>query len=162
MDGFLVETTGQCKKGMDIAYDGTWGYCHLPGSPLDLPDSYCGLDAHVMVFVLEQLFQCRDCLLGVGAKAPNRLSDIATKVCGAGQSFNECLESGKTQFAQQVGCGVCRAFIVGQFLNECRDNRWWMRIRPLQQVGEVAGDQAGNVTIVHVIEALRNLLFDRR
>ena len=26
MDGFLVETTGQCKEGMDIAYDGTWGY----------------------------------------------------------------------------------------------------------------------------------------
>ena len=26
MDGFVVETTGQCKKGMDIAYDGTWGY----------------------------------------------------------------------------------------------------------------------------------------
>jgi hypothetical protein len=26
MDGHLVETTGQCKQGMDIAYDGTWGY----------------------------------------------------------------------------------------------------------------------------------------
>jgi hypothetical protein len=26
MDGFLVETTGQRKQGMDIAYDGTWGY----------------------------------------------------------------------------------------------------------------------------------------
>jgi Transposase DDE domain group 1 len=26
MDGFLVATTGQCKHGMDIAYDGTWGY----------------------------------------------------------------------------------------------------------------------------------------
>jgi Transposase DDE domain group 1 len=26
MDGFLIETTGQCKQGMDIAYDGTWGY----------------------------------------------------------------------------------------------------------------------------------------
>src|SRR5437773_11852554 len=26
MDGFLVETTGQCKRGMDIAHDGTWGY----------------------------------------------------------------------------------------------------------------------------------------
>ncbi len=26
MDGFLVATTGQCKKGMDIAHDGTWGY----------------------------------------------------------------------------------------------------------------------------------------
>jgi len=26
MDGFLVETDGECKQGMDIAYDGTWGY----------------------------------------------------------------------------------------------------------------------------------------
>lgn len=26
MDGTLVETTGSCKKGIDIAYDGTWGY----------------------------------------------------------------------------------------------------------------------------------------
>jgi hypothetical protein len=26
MDGSLVETTGQCKQGMDIAYDGRWGY----------------------------------------------------------------------------------------------------------------------------------------
>jgi hypothetical protein len=26
MDGHLVETTGQCKEGMDIAHDGTWGY----------------------------------------------------------------------------------------------------------------------------------------
>jgi len=26
MDGTLVTTTGQCKQGMDIAYDGTWGY----------------------------------------------------------------------------------------------------------------------------------------
>jgi len=26
MDGTLVATTGQCKQGMDIAYDGTWGY----------------------------------------------------------------------------------------------------------------------------------------
>ena len=26
MDGSLVGTTGQCKQGMDIAYDGTWGY----------------------------------------------------------------------------------------------------------------------------------------
>lgn len=25
-DGVLVETSGQCKQGMDIAYDGTWGY----------------------------------------------------------------------------------------------------------------------------------------
>jgi hypothetical protein len=26
LDGTLVATTGQCKQGMDIAYDGTWGY----------------------------------------------------------------------------------------------------------------------------------------
>lgn len=26
MDGTLVGTTGDCKGGMDIAYDGTWGY----------------------------------------------------------------------------------------------------------------------------------------
>jgi hypothetical protein len=26
MDGTLVATTGQCKQGMDIARDGTWGY----------------------------------------------------------------------------------------------------------------------------------------
>jgi hypothetical protein len=26
MDGTLVPTTGECKHGMDIAYDGTWGY----------------------------------------------------------------------------------------------------------------------------------------
>jgi hypothetical protein len=26
MDGTLVPTTGECKQGMDIAYDGTWGY----------------------------------------------------------------------------------------------------------------------------------------
>jgi hypothetical protein len=26
MDGTLVGTTGACKEGMDIAYDGTWGY----------------------------------------------------------------------------------------------------------------------------------------
>jgi hypothetical protein len=25
-DGHLVETSGQCKQGMDVAYDGTWGY----------------------------------------------------------------------------------------------------------------------------------------
>jgi hypothetical protein len=26
VDGTLTETTGNCKEGMDIAYDGTWGY----------------------------------------------------------------------------------------------------------------------------------------
>ena len=25
-DGTLAPTTGECKDGMDVAYDGTWGY----------------------------------------------------------------------------------------------------------------------------------------
>ena len=29
VDGTLVETSGQCKQGMDIAYNGVWGYCPL-------------------------------------------------------------------------------------------------------------------------------------
>ena len=33
MDGMLVGTTGECKEGMDIAYDGTWGY-HVLGLTL--------------------------------------------------------------------------------------------------------------------------------
>ncbi len=35
MDGTLVETTGACKAGMDIAYDGTWGYHPLVVSLAD-------------------------------------------------------------------------------------------------------------------------------
>ncbi len=26
MDGTLAKTAGQCKQGMDIAYNGVWGY----------------------------------------------------------------------------------------------------------------------------------------
>jgi len=28
-DGTLVPTDGECKQGMDIAYNGTWGYSTL-------------------------------------------------------------------------------------------------------------------------------------
>ena len=29
VDGTIAETTGQCKRGMDISYDGIWGYAPL-------------------------------------------------------------------------------------------------------------------------------------
>src|SRR5262249_25129773 len=35
MDGTPVGTTGACKPGMDIAYEGTWGYHPLLFSPAD-------------------------------------------------------------------------------------------------------------------------------
>ena len=41
MDGTLVETTGACKAGMDIAYDGTWGYHPLDRSAWPRPAKCC-------------------------------------------------------------------------------------------------------------------------
>jgi hypothetical protein len=29
VDGTIAETTGECKEGMDIAYNGIWGYAPL-------------------------------------------------------------------------------------------------------------------------------------
>ena len=40
-DGTLVPTTGQCKEGMDIAYDGTWGYHPLVISLANTARSRC-------------------------------------------------------------------------------------------------------------------------
>ena len=44
MDGTLVETTGQCKAGMDIAYDGTWGYHPLVVSLANTGEVLCVLN----------------------------------------------------------------------------------------------------------------------
>jgi Transposase DDE domain group 1 len=84
MDGILVETTGQCKQGMDIAYDGTWGY-------------------HALVLTLANTGE----VLGLVNRSGNRPSqegaaaevDRATAVCFRG-GFQRVLLRGDTKFSQ--------------------------------------------------------------
>ena len=84
MDGFVVETTGQCKQGMDIAYDGTWGY-------------------HALVLTLANTSE----VLSVLNRPGNRPSqegaaaqvDRVTQVCFRG-GFRNVLFRGDTKFAQ--------------------------------------------------------------
>jgi hypothetical protein len=84
MDGFLVETTGQCKQGMDIAYDGTWGY-------------------HALVLTLANTGEA----LRVVNRSGNRPSqegaaeqvDRSLQVCFRG-GFRRVLLRGDTKFAQ--------------------------------------------------------------
>ncbi len=84
MDGFLVETTGQCKRGMDIAYDGTGGY-------------------HPLVLSLANTGE----VLGLVNRSGNRPSqegaatevDRALAVCFRG-GFRQVLLRGDTDFSQ--------------------------------------------------------------
>jgi hypothetical protein len=84
MDGTLVETTGQCKQGMDIAYDGTWGY-------------------HPLLLTLANTGE----VLGLVNRSGNRPShegaaaevDRALAVCFRG-GFRSVLLRGDTDFSQ--------------------------------------------------------------
>ncbi len=84
MDGTLVETTGQCKQGMDIAYDGTWGY-------------------HPLVLTLANTGE----VLSIVNRSGNRPShegaaaqvDRCLEVCFAG-GFRQVLLRGDTDFSQ--------------------------------------------------------------
>jgi Transposase DDE domain group 1 len=84
MDGSLVATTGSCKQGMDIAYDGTWGY-------------------HPLVLSLANTGE----VLGLLNRSGNRPShegaaaevDRALAVCFRG-GFRQVLLRGDTDFSQ--------------------------------------------------------------
>jgi Transposase DDE domain group 1 len=84
MDGTLVETTGQCKQGMDIAYDGTWGY-------------------HPLVLTLANTGE----VLSIVNRSGNRPShegasvevDRSLEVCFRG-GFQKALLRGDTDFSQ--------------------------------------------------------------
>jgi hypothetical protein len=84
MDGTLVGTTGECKRGMDIAYNGTWGY-------------------HPLVLSLANTGE----VLGLVNRSGNRPSqegaaaqvDRALAVCFRG-GFRQVLLRGDTDFSQ--------------------------------------------------------------
>jgi hypothetical protein len=84
MDGFLVETTGQCKQGMDIAYDGTWGY-------------------HALVLSLANTGEVLSVLNRPGnrpsAEGAAELIDRALETCFRG-GFRQVLLRGDTKFSQ--------------------------------------------------------------
>jgi hypothetical protein len=84
MDGTLVETTGQCKQGMDIAYNGAWGY-------------------HALLLTLANTGE----VLGLVNRSGNRPShegaaaevDRALALCFRG-GFRKVLLRGDTDFSQ--------------------------------------------------------------
>lgn len=84
MDGVLAETDGQCKVGMDIAYDGTWGY-------------------HPLVLTLAETGE----VLSIVNRSGNRPShegaaaevDRCLEVCWRG-GFRKVLLRGDTDFSQ--------------------------------------------------------------
>jgi hypothetical protein len=84
MDGSLVATSGACKQGMDIGYDGTWGY-------------------HVLIVSLANTGE----VLGLVNRSGNRPShegaatevDRALDVCFRG-GFRQVLLRGDTDFSQ--------------------------------------------------------------
>jgi hypothetical protein len=84
MDGTLVATTGQCKQGMDIAYNGVWGY-------------------HPLVVTLANTGE----VLSIVNRSGNRPShegcpeevDCALEVCLRG-GFRRVLLRGDTDFTQ--------------------------------------------------------------
>jgi hypothetical protein len=84
MDGLLVETTGQCKQGMDIAYDGTWGY-------------------HALVLTLANTGEAMRVVNRSGnrpsAEGAAGAADRALQVCFRG-GFRRVLMRGDTKFSQ--------------------------------------------------------------
>jgi len=112
MDGTLVETGGECKAGMNIAYDGTWGY-------------------HPLIVSLANTNE----VLSVVNRSGNRPShegaaaevDRAVRVCFEG-GFRRVLLRGDTDFSQTKHLDRWTADARVQFIFglDCTDKRHFL------------------------------------
>jgi hypothetical protein len=112
MDGTLVETTGECKAGMDLSYDGIWGY-------------------HPLVVSLANTGEILSVLNRPGSRPSHEGAaaevDRAIRVCREG-GFQRILLRGDTDFSQTQHLDrwtddACVHFLFGL---DCTANRHFL------------------------------------
>ena len=127
MDGTLVGTTGNCKQGMDISYEGTWGY-------------------HPLVFTLAETGEVLSLINRSGNRPSHEGAAAEVDRCVAfcfGAGFRNILLRGDTDFSQTEHLDRWNAnprvrFIFGYnalpnlaaLANELAPSAWKKLVRP--------------------------------
>jgi hypothetical protein len=127
MDGTLVGTTGNCKQGMDIAYEGTWGY-------------------HPLIFTLAETGEVLSLINRSGNRPSHEGAAAEVDRCLAlcfGAGFGKVLLRGDTDFSQTEHLDRWNAnprvhFIFGYdclpnlaaLANDLPANAWEKLVRP--------------------------------
>ncbi len=125
MDGTLVSTAGSCKQGMDIAYNGVWGY-------------------HPLVLTLAETGE----VLRVVNRSGNRPShegaaaevDHCMELC-LGAGFQKILLRGDTDFSQTAHLDRWNADRRDRFLFGTVVPFNWIWLTILQSVEEIEGNR---------------------